>query len=127
MAKQPLFPFYISDATAHRLAKQDTDFSAKLEREARFQNITQLTVTGEIGADKTLYLHGWMATDNGFCQTAGRFWDKTIVLDSDRFDSFVDAEITKRAVAEIQAEEDAKLEVRITARAAELRAKLLKD
>lgn len=122
---QSLFPFNISEFAAMRLAEKDGAFASRIERETKFSNVRELIVSGKVFADMTLQLNAWISTDNGFCQTAGRCWERSITLTKEQFERFVDDEITSLAIKEIQDEENKKLQLRINARALELRAKLL--
>jgi len=123
----PLFPFYISDDTASRLAHKDAEFVRALEHENQYTNITELRISGCVKADKSLTLNGWSSASNGFIHSAGTFWNKRFELTDAEFERYVQCELNVRAVDEVVAEEEARFMERVVARAAQLRKKLLES
>jgi hypothetical protein len=122
-----LFPISLPDWQAAKLAETTSDFNLALENEGRFTRITSLTVYGDVSKDRTLNLSAWASTDNGFCLSGGVFWKHTEVLSEERFARLIDQEILRRAEQEINDEETRKLNARIEARAAKIRATLLME
>jgi hypothetical protein len=95
---KPLFPFYISSAQASYLAEKDPEYADEVASKSRF--INELRVHGKITEDKMLELSAWASSDNGFCQSSGTFWKKTLGLSKELLNSFVDHEIMVRAESE---------------------------
>jgi hypothetical protein len=121
VSRKPLFPFYID---ADHLIRKDPEYQVAYEKEGRFTNILKLDLEGKISSDGTLELRAWSSTDNGFCQTAGRFWSKTLQLTEAQLKFYVDKELVKRAAVEIAEEERKRLELVISMRAEEIRKEL---
>src|SRR5574343_1005446 len=121
MSRKPLFPFYID---ADHLIGKDPEYRAAYEKEGRYTNILKLDLEGKVNSDGTLELWAWSSTDNGFCQTAGRFWSKTLQLTEAQLKFYVDKELMKRAALEIAEEERKRLELVISMRAEEIRKEL---
>lgn len=122
--RKALFPFYIPAVAAEALASQHSEFTSAYARERRFTTITDFRVDGRVEADKTLHLNAWIATDNGFCQTAGTIWQHVQQLDDNNFESLVKREIIARASAELMEEDNNAFLARVQERAAKIRKEL---
>lgn len=120
--RKPLFPFDIGPNEARRLAKDYSDFQRELRL---YETIVELRVYGDLSEDGTLRLWAWKSTDNGFCQTAGKFWEHAVKLNAEQVSRYAHEELKRRAIVEIAEEDEKILRRRTLQRLQELYAELL--
>lgn len=116
--QMPMFPISIPSKTAEAFVSKDASYQMAL-RESRY--IQELTVYGSLHEDGTLEMWAWCATDNGFCQTSGKFWEKVFQITEEEVEAEVEKELRRRAIAQIAEEDEQQWMRRVEKRIQELR------